>query len=316
MSTVLVTGATGFVGQAITQRLLKAGYEVRALSRRNELPSQISKAELIRADLTTLTQEQASEFLAGVDAVVHCAGELTQLSNMRALHVDATRTLVTAAAGSVATWVQLSSVGALGRHAGGVVDEKHQGSPVGEYETTKAASDKVVWQTLEETSTRCVILKPTIVFHEHMPNNSLRRMLEVATRLPVVVLPDRHAIANYVYRDDVALAVECALEVGASDSFIISDSVLLSQFLTEALSGAGVSKTAHGLPGPLGKAIHRLARIGMAKRGLRVVAAMTNRSSYSSDKARLELGWTPQVGWRTGIRRAAASWGMDGTSDD
>ncbi|MFW6198355.1 MAG: TIGR01777 family oxidoreductase [Acidobacteriota bacterium] len=72
---ILVTGASGFIGTALCHRLDEAGHEVAALSRdperaRRELPV------LDAAFAWQATQEEApAEAFAGVDAVVHLAGE-------------------------------------------------------------------------------------------------------------------------------------------------------------------------------------------------------------------------------------------------
>ena len=72
---VLVTGATGFIGRALCQRLREAGHGVVALSR-NPAAAERRLPELDQAfPWTPLTAEPPSEAFEGVDAVVHLAGE-------------------------------------------------------------------------------------------------------------------------------------------------------------------------------------------------------------------------------------------------
>ncbi len=47
-STILVTGATGFVGAYVTRDLINAGYTVKAIRRTNKLPRLFQKIFLIR----------------------------------------------------------------------------------------------------------------------------------------------------------------------------------------------------------------------------------------------------------------------------
>jgi NADH dehydrogenase len=66
---VLVTGATGFVGTHLVRALVKAGHDVRALSRTASRDSVPSGAEPVAGDVTEPSSLRSA--LAGVDAVVH-----------------------------------------------------------------------------------------------------------------------------------------------------------------------------------------------------------------------------------------------------
>lgn len=309
MTTILITGATGFIGKRIAESLLGEGASVRALTRRDDLPGSIGGAKILQGDLTTMSHAEAVSAVQDVDVVVHCAGELSKASDMRGLHVGGTRTLARAAAGRVSTWIQLSSAGALGPHTAGLINEDHKSRPVGEYETTKAEADDVVWETLDGTGTRCVILLPTIVFDKEMPNESLRRLVRAAGLVPFLILPDKLAQANYVHVDDVATAVRCAIASTVSGRFLVADSVPLAVFLEEALRAMGQAKQVRALPGffaePIrGIVLHRTDGQGI----MRYLAALMNRAVYSSARAAEDLGWRPDVGWRSGIQECAAAW--------
>src|SRR5574341_4931 len=61
-------------------------------------------------------------------------------------------------------WVQLSSVRVYGPVREGVVDESRPYAPRGEYETTKAESDRLVLEAFERGAFSCTILRPSIDF--------------------------------------------------------------------------------------------------------------------------------------------------------
>ncbi len=71
---VAITGATGFIGQAISKQLVNAGYQVRALVRNEACAAglQQSGVELCAGSLEDL--HSLEQLVSGVDAVVHCAG--------------------------------------------------------------------------------------------------------------------------------------------------------------------------------------------------------------------------------------------------
>src|SRR5260370_24129528 len=71
MTRVLVTGGTGGLGSEVVNKLIKAGYQVRVMSRHKRQPGQSREAEWAQADLAAGTG--LSEAVAGVDAIIHAA---------------------------------------------------------------------------------------------------------------------------------------------------------------------------------------------------------------------------------------------------
>ncbi|MFZ1712427.1 MAG: NAD(P)-dependent oxidoreductase [Nitrosomonas sp.] len=69
---VAVTGATGFIGRVLLDRLIDEGWKVRVLTRQASAPFIHSAVEWIVGDLSCVEIQQ--ELVAGADAVVHCAG--------------------------------------------------------------------------------------------------------------------------------------------------------------------------------------------------------------------------------------------------
>ncbi len=93
---ILVTGATGFLGLHLVEKLLDAGHHVRALGRTQPTHPVLQRTEYIRGDLKD--REAVRAALQGVDAVYHLAGLVSfrprDGRKMFELHVDCTRELL------------------------------------------------------------------------------------------------------------------------------------------------------------------------------------------------------------------------------
>src|SRR4051812_5640373 len=74
--TVLLIGATGFLGSAIHAALVSAGHEVVGTYHRGTSPFWPPRTQWRKADIGALSQAEWSDLLRGCDAVVNCAGVL------------------------------------------------------------------------------------------------------------------------------------------------------------------------------------------------------------------------------------------------
>lgn len=96
--TVLLTGATGFVGRQLQQRLLADGYRVRAVLRPSAKGAQglLTGCERVVAELSD--QAALTRGLEGADAVIYCAGSVrgSRAEDFRPANVDGVRTLALA----------------------------------------------------------------------------------------------------------------------------------------------------------------------------------------------------------------------------
>jgi nucleoside-diphosphate-sugar epimerase len=104
---ILVTGATGFVGNALVEKLLSSNYQVRACSRDNKLNTSMALKPFVVNDLSE--QIDWEEALQGIDVVIHLAARvhvmndvvLDPLVEFRKINTDATLKL----AKQAASWV-------------------------------------------------------------------------------------------------------------------------------------------------------------------------------------------------------------------
>lgn len=113
VATIAITGATGFVGRRTAELLVASGASVRALVRHpGKLTAGAREAmQVVEGDL--FDEEALCGFLAGAEAVVHCAGELSDPARFQSVNVEGTARLATAAMRErIARFVHVSSLAA------------------------------------------------------------------------------------------------------------------------------------------------------------------------------------------------------------
>jgi dihydroflavonol-4-reductase len=130
MARALVTGATGFIGTALTRQLAERGDDLRLLVREGTSTADLDAfgAEVVRGDITDRRAVQRA--VRGCERVFHVAG-VTSLradpARLFRINVEGTRTVMQAALkAGVERVVHTSSIAAVGPAPhGGTVDERH-----------------------------------------------------------------------------------------------------------------------------------------------------------------------------------------------
>jgi dihydroflavonol-4-reductase len=181
MATVLLTGASGFVGIHTTKALLEAGHRVRALVRD---PARLDdhlrplgvaddgRIETAQGDMTDdIAVRRAVE---GCDAVVHAAATFSfkrsDTARMTKENAAGTRTVLQAGTEAGCTpVVQVSSTVALHRPGGGLIDHTSPlGTGPGPYSASKVASEQVA-REMQESGAPVTIVNPGSVLGPHDP---------------------------------------------------------------------------------------------------------------------------------------------------
>lgn len=171
MPTLLLTGATGFVGQHLLRELRAAGATVRALSRSQAADDALraAGAEPVRGDLER-PQSIAAAVDPGIDAVFHAAADTStwkaEAARQRAINVDGTRALARAALAHGVRFVHTASVSCFSHLAHGTLNEDSErlgGRSWVNYERTKFLGEEAVREAMAD-GLRAAILYPAHIF--------------------------------------------------------------------------------------------------------------------------------------------------------
>lgn len=247
---ILVTGATGFVGAAVSRSFLAAGYRVRALVRAQ------ARAETLRvAGIETVTGDltQPQTFAVALDGctcLAHVAADYRLFipadpASMYRVNVDGTLALLRAAlAAGVERVVYTSSVAVLGHHAdGSPADETTAGrldAMIGHYKRSKFVAEDGVKQFAAKTGLPVIIVNPsTPVGPGDVKPTPTGRMVRDAAygRIPAYI----NMGLNIVHVDDVGAGHRLAMEYGQPGRRYIlgGDNLTLREILTTITRLAG-----------------------------------------------------------------------------
>ncbi len=306
---ILVTGATGHIGNVLVGKLLDAGESVRALILPGEdtLPLQDLPVEKVTGDV--LDQVSLREAMRGVSRVFHLAGIISILpgrnDRLRKVNVEGTKNILAAARDSgVDRLIYTSSIHAIRRAPQGVrINERlpfDPHNPVGEYDRSKAEASLAVQQAAAE-GLDSVIVCPTGVIG---PNDYRRSELGQLILDCVEEKTQFYVDGAYDFVDvrDVADGILLAAEKGRrGETYILSGQRLAVRNIIDLLwEMTGKRFTRIHIPFSLAKAVSAFTplyyRISGTKPRFTPYSLSTLRSNcnISHAKATRELGYHPR----------------------
>ena len=308
---VLVTGANGFVGLAVLQRL----NEIRGLQSVGSVRRAAGLTGTTVVEVGDLTaQTDWSLTLAGADAVIHLAArvhvmqetEIDPLPAFRAVNVNGTFNLARqAAAAGVKRFVFISSVKVNGEStpSGEAFTEADVPNPQDAYGQSKHEAEQCLRQVSADTGMEVVIIRPPLVYGPGVKANlaALMRVVQRGWPLPLGAVHNRRSL---VAMDNlVDFIFTCITNpLAANQTFFVSDGQDLST--TDLVRGmaraAGV--TARLLPVPVW-ALQTGASL-ICKRY--AIQLLCGNLQVDISKARSLLGWVPPVSVDEGLRRSMA----------
>jgi nucleoside-diphosphate-sugar epimerase len=221
-SNILITGATGFVGNRLAERLaLGTDCRVTAMVHRFSSPGLARLARLpinlIRADL--LDEESLLTAADHCDIIVHLAyGTSGDETMKRRITVSGTENILKVALKKkVRKVIHFSTAAVHGLDPkGSVIHESAPLNPGKEiYRSSKAEAEKIVWQFHKDHGLPVVILRPPIIYGPYGVYWTARIVKEIQDG--AVLVNGGGGAANLIYVDNLIDAVLLAIENDAAD---------------------------------------------------------------------------------------------------
>ena len=201
---ILITGASGFIGQHLIEDLQTSDYKLFLLTRDSlkhfrNVPENSVK---IIGDINN--QNFLNSALKNIDFVINIAAEVRNKSHFYNTNVLGTKNLINAIIeNKIKKLIHISSVGVYGKQYSNnetIINEEYNCNPQNEYEISKYESEKLLLEA--KNKFQLIILRPTNVYGEYHPYNALLNLIShIKSNKPILYSKD--AIVNYLYVKDL-----------------------------------------------------------------------------------------------------------------
>jgi nucleoside-diphosphate-sugar epimerase len=323
----LVTGATGLLGGALTEALVRQGGEVRVLARRT---SNVDRLKDLAVEIRYGSLEDPSSLvglLDGIEVVYNSAALVTDWApweryyqaNVRGVH-----NVLEAAgrAGKVSRLLHVSTTDVYG-YPIEPVDETYPITDVGlPYNRSKGLGERAVWKFFKETGIPVTVIRPADIYGPR----SVSIVVEIARLLlkRQMMLIDRgRTSAGLLYIDNavegILHAAGSSRTIGQAYNLRDEGNESWKQFVDALATGMSVSPPWINLPSMLAVSLGQLCEITYKTLGITNRPVITRHAAYllsreqgySIKKAQRDFGFHSTVSFAEGMRRTLAWLGSE-----
>lgn len=316
----LVTGATGFIGGRLAERLVtEEGVQVRGLARTPAKGQWLADLdiEIVPGDVTDPSSLQAA--MDGCQLLFHAAAWVSEggsRADVWAVNVGGTENVVDAAlASGLERLIHVSSCavyGSLQRHN---IDERTPARMRGNlYADSKVAAEEVIFKAYREHGLPVVSARASQVYGPSSPQFTIRPIEVIKAGKMVLIDGGRH-LCKPLYIDNLIegliLCATVEAAVGEAINFTDNEPVPWRDFFGTYGRMVNIDSFPSvpfalawfiGLYNELSAMVQgKKARLNRA-----AVRALHSNNSFSNQKARTLLGWEPKVNFAEGMQRTEA----------
>lgn len=302
---ILVTGSLGQIGSYLCEDFMKHGMDVVGLDNRSNKYVAISReSEKITIIGDVRNKKLVSGLFDGIDAIVHCAAQISVEDSIKNPIYDAennivgTINLLEAATKSpkLKRFVYLSSAATYGNPISLPIAENHPQNPLSPYGLSKVAGEKYVNIYHEIYKLPTVIIRPFNVYSKRMDPKSpycgvISKFLHrIMVNKSPLILGDGKQTRDFIHVNDVVRMIRVVLEkkeaIGETFNCGCGKPITINKLAEEIVDISGKNL----------KSIHIKGRIGDIK-----------HSYADTRKAKKLLKIEPKIELRTGLKELVSS---------
>jgi nucleoside-diphosphate-sugar epimerase len=313
---ILVTGATGFTGGHLCERLAKEGYTVRALVRDRNRCAELLHwgVEILLGDLRDLSSLMRA--VQGIDIVYHIAA-LYRAANVSRrqiweTNVQGTKNMLDAAVhGGVKRFVHCSSIGVHGEVKNPPGNEETAYAPGDHYQESKAESEQLVLDYMAKGRLPTVIFRPAGIYGPR--DLRFLKLIKAIKSRKFAMVGSGEVIYQMVYIEDL---IDGILLCGTQEKALGNVYILAGEEATTLNRLVEVIAEVLDVPPPhLHFPVAPVYLAGLICELLckpfginpplyrRRVNFFRKTRCFEISKAKRDLGFTPKTDLKTGLRR-------------
>ena len=300
MKKICITGANGFIGNAICQTFINTNIKVRAFIRNHKEKIKANNIEYIKID-RDFTKVKWEDFLNGYDCVIHCAGSVPSFKKnksfetYKAINIEGTTSIAEQSAkANVKRFIFLSSINVLGSNTNNkrpfFYDDNPK--PITDYGKSKLEAEIKLKTISKNTGLEIVIIRPPIVYGPEASGNlkRLSNLVKSGIPLPFSKIENKRSLIGI--SNLVEVIKSCIENPNASGKvFLVSDGEDLStpQLINYIAKSMGINPKLFPLPNGLLKLLSKI--INKKEEMDRLLGSLQVDITYTSKV----LNWTPSV---------------------
>lgn len=305
-----MTGANGFVGLALCDKLERDGHHVVRAVRKHA-----NKNEIEVGDLSSSTDWRPT-LKSNIDVVIHLAARVSLTENVTnapsnqlineyyATNTEGTKQLARQCAeAGVKRFIFISTIKVLGEGRNRTYRSDDPAIPVDAYAISKWEAELALKQIGKLTDMEIVILRPPLVYGPGVKGNFMR-MLQTVDRQRPLPLGAIHNRRSLIYLGNLVNAIEACLAAPTAigKTWLVSDDddVSTPELIRRVAHALGLRALL--LPVP----VSWMRRFGQVLRKESVVDRLVSSLSVDVQPIRQELGWTPPYTMQQGLETTVA----------
>ncbi len=310
MTRVLITGANGFIGSALSERLLPEGFLVRAAYRSQPKLVAEEIEMVVVGDINVQTDWQKA--LKDIDIVIHLAARVhvmqesasNPLAEFKKINTEGTLNLATQAAkAGVRRLIFFSTIKVHGEQTEKIYAASDQVNPQDPYAFSKWLAEQGLQEIRKNTGLEIVIIRPPLVYGPKVKGNFLR-LINLANKgfpIPLASVKNKRSMVGI---DNLCDLIKTVIlhEKADGEVFLVSDGQDLStpeliQYIARCLE-----KPSRLFPFPVSWLYFFAALVRKKPEVERLCGSL----QVDIEKNREILGWQPPYSVEHGIGKTVA----------